>query len=87
MDSQNLSTCFAPSIIHKRCAQNKSSQQEYEVETLERAEERKDIIDIVKDMIDNCEEIFQVSTPITRYPIYSFLFLLCLCKKKFGLLK
>lgn len=56
MDSYNLATLFGPNILHKV----KSSEKEYQVESLERAEERKDVIDVIKDMIDNYNQIFQV---------------------------
>ncbi|XP_062598081.1 uncharacterized protein LOC134259513 [Saccostrea cucullata] len=56
MDSNNLATLFGPNILHKV----KASEKEYQVESLERAEERKDVIDVIKDMIENYNQIFQV---------------------------
>lgn len=60
MDSYNLATLFGPNILHKV----KASEKEYQVESLERAEERKDVIDVIKDMIDNYNQIFQVGLMI-----------------------
>lgn len=63
MDSYNLATLFGPNILHKV----KSSEKEYQVESLERAEERKDVIDVIKDMIDNYNLIFQVGLLTTCF--------------------
>lgn len=63
MDSYNLATLFGPNILHKV----KSSEKEYQVESLERAEERKDVIDVIKDMIDNYNQIFQVGLLTTCF--------------------
>jgi hypothetical protein len=63
MDSHNLATLFGPNILHKV----KLSEKEYQVESLERAEERKDVIDVIKDMIENYHQIFQVSTQVTSF--------------------
>lgn len=56
MDSNNLATLFGPNILHKV----KSTEKEFQVESKERAEERKEVIEVIKDMIDNYEHIFQV---------------------------
>lgn len=66
MDSYNLATLFGPNILHKV----KSSEKEYQVESLGRAEERKDVIDVIKDMIDNYNQIFQVGFFKMRNQIY-----------------
>jgi len=57
MDSNNLATLFGPNILHKA----KSTEKEFSVESMERAEERKDVIDVVKSMIDNHHHVFQVT--------------------------
>lgn len=54
MNSHNLATVFGPNILHK------SKGGEFQVETLERADDRQDIIDIVEDMIDNHRRLFEV---------------------------
>lgn len=54
MDSHNLATLFGPNILHK------AKGGEFQVESLERAEERKDVIGIVQECIDHYTELFQV---------------------------
>lgn len=56
MDSNNLATLFGPNIFHKA----KYTEKEFSVESVERAEERKEVIDVVKDMIDNYQTLYQV---------------------------
>ncbi|XP_069130193.1 rho GTPase-activating protein 4-like [Argopecten irradians] len=56
MDSHNLATLFGPNILHK-C---KPTEKEFLVESIERAEERKEVIDVVKEMVDNYASIFMV---------------------------
>lgn len=56
MDSRNLATLFAPNLLHKA----KVTGESYEVEQIERAEESADVIDVVREMIDSCELLFQV---------------------------
>ncbi|XP_060085869.1 uncharacterized protein LOC132565247 [Ylistrum balloti] len=56
MDSHNLATLFGPNILHK-C---KPTEKEFLVESIERAEERKEVIDVVKEMVDNYSSIFLV---------------------------
>ena len=58
MDANNLATLFGPNILHKV----RSSEKEFQVESKERAEERKEVIDVIKDMIQNYNAIFQVRT-------------------------
>ncbi|KAK3100288.1 hypothetical protein FSP39_017710 [Pinctada imbricata] len=60
MDSNNLATLFGPNILHKV----KSTEKEFQVESKERAEERKEVIEVIKDMIDNFELIFQVQPEV-----------------------
>ena len=57
MDSHNLATLFGPNILHKA----KSTEKEFTVESMERAEERKEVIDVVKAMINKHQALFQVS--------------------------
>ncbi len=56
MDSHNLATIFAPNLLHKA----KGMGEPFEVEQTERAEESADVIDVVHEMIDTCEQLFQV---------------------------
>ena len=56
MDTHNLATLFGPNILHKA----KSTEKEFTVESMERAEERKEVIDVVKAMITNHQALFQV---------------------------
>ena len=54
MDAHNLATLFGPNLLHK------AKGCEYEVETPERAEERKDVIAVIQDMITSFDVFFQV---------------------------
>ena len=54
MDSQNLAILFGPNILHK------SKGVQFEVESVERAEERAEVIAVVKEMIDHQADIFEV---------------------------
>ena len=54
MDSNNLATLFGPNILHK------AKGREYEVESLQRLDERGDVIAVVKALIDNYTQIFEV---------------------------
>ena len=55
MDAHNLATLFGPNLLHK------AKGGEYEVETVERAEERKEVIAVVQDMITHHDKmLFQV---------------------------
>ena len=56
MDAHNLATLFGPNLLHK------AKGCEYEVETPERAEERKDVIAVIQDMIASFDEFYQVSS-------------------------
>ena len=56
MDIHNLATLFGPNLLHKA-----KGGMEYEVETLERADERKDVIKILEELIKNHQQIFTVS--------------------------
>lgn len=62
MDSHNLATLFGPNILHKA----KATEKEFAVESMERAEERKEVIDVVQSMIDNHQLLFQVSSVRTQ---------------------
>jgi hypothetical protein len=57
MDAHNLATLFGPNILHK----TKGSEKEFNVESAERAEESKEVIEVVKDMIDNYDKLFEVN--------------------------
>lgn len=56
MDAHNLATLFGPNILHK-C---KGSEKEFNVESIERAEESKEVIEVVRDMVDSHEKLFEV---------------------------
>ena len=47
----------AHNLLHK----SKGSEKEYNVESAERAEESKEVIEVVKEMIDNFDKLFEVS--------------------------
>lgn len=54
MDSSNLATVIAPNILHSNSDLNSA------VATDEQAEERLDVINVVRTMIDHYEELFAV---------------------------
>lgn len=54
MDSANLATVIAPNILHSNIDANSA------VATDEQAEERLDVINVVRTMIDHYEELFAV---------------------------
>ncbi len=54
MDAHNLATLFGPNLLHK------AKGGEFEVETAERAEERKDIIAVLQDLITAFDVFYQV---------------------------
>lgn len=58
MDSHNLATLFGPNILHK------AKGGAFQVETQERAEERVEVIQVVKQIIDHQHDIFAVRTTI-----------------------
>lgn len=60
MDSHNLATLFGPNILHKA----KATEKEFTVESMERAEERKEVIDVVQSLIDSHQLLFQVSSSL-----------------------
>ena len=62
MDSNNLATLFGPNILHKAKG---GLEKDFQVENSDRAEESRDIISIVKEMIENYIRIFTVSTKIS----------------------
>ena len=55
MNAHNLATLFGPNLLHK------AKGCEYEVETPERAEERKDVIAVIQDMITSFDVFYQVN--------------------------
>lgn len=58
MDSNNLATVFAPNILH--CIKANSSKESVS----DRAEDRIDIINVVRALIDHNEDLFKVSAEI-----------------------
>ncbi|VDI17995.1 Rho GTPase-activating protein 6 [Mytilus galloprovincialis] len=56
MDAHNLATLFGPNILRK----TKGSEKEFNVESVERLEESKEVIEVVKDMIENYDKMFEV---------------------------
>ncbi|KAK9875868.1 hypothetical protein WA026_009655 [Henosepilachna vigintioctopunctata] len=58
MDSNNLATVFAPNILH--CIKANTSK---EVAS-DRAEDRIDIINVVRTLIDHCQDIYKVSAEL-----------------------
>lgn len=57
MDSHNLATLFGPNILHRTKTTN---DKELMSESAERVEQSKEIIEVVKDLIDNHHELFEV---------------------------
>lgn len=58
MDSANLATVIAPNILHSNTDTNAA------VATDEQAEERLDVINVVRTMIDHYEELFSVPADV-----------------------
>ena len=58
MDSNNLATLFAPNILHM--VKSGSSNDKIPPESVARAEERIDVINVIRSMIDHHKEIFEV---------------------------
>lgn len=58
MDSANLATVFAPNILH--CIKTSSSGKE----SNERAEDRMDVINVIRSMIDHNRQLFHVSAEL-----------------------
>nr|KAI8757403.1 rho GTPase-activating protein 6-like [Biomphalaria glabrata] len=58
MDSHNLATLFGPNILHRTKTTN---DKELMSESAERVEQSKEIIEVVKDLIDNHHELFEIS--------------------------
>ncbi|XP_064636778.1 rho GTPase-activating protein 6-like isoform X2 [Lineus longissimus] len=61
MDAHNLATLFGPNILHKVKG---GAGQEFQVESLDRAEERKEIIEIVRDMIMFNTKLYEVPSDL-----------------------
>lgn len=57
MNSKNLAIIIGPNILHKV----KGQHHDFLVEDKARADERKEIIDVVQDMIEHHDQLFQVS--------------------------
>lgn len=58
MDSANLATVIAPNVLHSNTDANAA------VATDEQAEERLDVINVVRTMIDHYEELFSVPADV-----------------------
>lgn len=58
MDSANLATVIAPNVLHSNTDTNAA------VATDEQAEERLDVINVVRTMIDHYEELFSVPADV-----------------------
>ncbi|XP_076467624.1 uncharacterized protein LOC143298629 [Babylonia areolata] len=58
MDSHNLATLFGPNILHRARAVN---EKQFMAECAEQAEQSSEVIGVIKDMIDNHFELFQIS--------------------------
>lgn len=59
MDSANLATVIAPNVLHSNTDTNVAA-----VATDEQAEERLDVINVVRTMIDHYEELFSVPADV-----------------------
>lgn len=60
MDAHNLATLFGPNILHKA----KGGTLQFQVESQERAEERREIIEVVQEMIEHQSEVFAVGLSV-----------------------
>lgn len=60
MNSKNLAIIIGPNILHKV----KGQHHDFLVEDKARADERKEIIDVVQDMIENHDKLFEISAEI-----------------------
>ncbi|KAL8576342.1 hypothetical protein ACOMHN_048909 [Nucella lapillus] len=58
MDSHNLATLFGPNILHRARAVN---EKQFMAECAEQAEQSSEVIGVIKDMIDNHYDLFQIS--------------------------
>lgn len=67
MDAHNLATLFGPNILHKA----KGGTLQFQVESQERADERREVIEVVQEMIEHQSEIFAVSR---RIYVFVFVF-------------
>eukprot|EP00794_Sanderia_malayensis_P007407 gene7407-8227_t len=63
MDSRNLATLIGPNILHKVKA-NSSAQSFSQEDSLRLAEENNTMIEVVKEMIENHEQLFKVSATL-----------------------
>ncbi|KAH3841932.1 rho GTPase-activating protein 6-like isoform X2 [Dreissena polymorpha] len=60
MDSHNLATLFGPNILHKA----KAGAKEFTVESVARAEEREEVIDVIHTLIDHHQMLFQIPATV-----------------------
>ena len=64
MDVHNLATLFGPNILRRSQAGGVASASDKELmyqQSGDRVEESKEVIEVVKDMIDNHHDLFEVS--------------------------
>ena len=57
MDSHNLATLFGPNVLHRARA---VTEKQFMAECAEQAEQSSEVIAVLKDVIDNHHELFQV---------------------------
>lgn len=69
MDAHNLATLFGPNILHRTKA---ATDKELMSESAERVEQSKEIIEVVKYMIDNNHDCFEVSFNIFLEIVFNF---------------
>lgn len=60
MNSKNLAIIIGPNILHKV----KGQHHDFLVEDKARADERKEVIDVVQDMIENHDKLFEISAEV-----------------------
>ncbi|XP_025086406.1 LOW QUALITY PROTEIN: rho GTPase-activating protein 36-like [Pomacea canaliculata] len=58
MDSHNLATLFGPNVLHRARAVN---EKQFMAECAEQAEQSAEVISVVKDMIDNHYDLFEIA--------------------------
>lgn len=76
MDSHNLATLFGPNVLHRARAVN---EKQFMAECAEQAEQSAEVISVVKDMIDNHYDLFEVHwTGVHTFFVCFFLVILYL---------
>ncbi|XP_073252348.1 rho GTPase-activating protein 6-like isoform X3 [Porites lutea] len=69
MNSKNLAIIIGPNILHKV----KGQHHDFLVEDKARADERKEIIDVVQDMIENHDKLFEISAEVHHDILFQLL--------------